>query len=64
MTTLEIITLILALATLISILLVTRYGVGVTTGILCSYCGCRDATDEIDGLAICAECLREMEGER
>jgi hypothetical protein len=64
LTTPEIITLILALAAIFSILLVTRYGVGVTTGVLCAYCGCRDATDEIDGLAICAECLREMEGER
>lgn len=28
---------------------------------LCSWCGCHEATEERDGLAICAECLKELE---
>lgn len=31
---------------------------------LCSYCGAREATADIDGLVCCEECREAMEGER
>lgn len=58
MNNIEIITLILAIAGLLSILLVEGLGVGHH---LCAYCGCREATGSLDGLAICDECRKAVE---